>query len=149
LLEHYGLCLVVLTGDEWKAAFITSEISFEPTVIFFGLTNLSVTFQTIINKILQDLINIRKVESFIDNIIIEMSGVVHTRRQKPMSVMVITSLRMTNRLLKKIVSYGNHKINIFSDVIILDPITTFQTYDFILCDTSHNHNHVFLHCLKN
>ena len=64
-------------------------------------------------------------ESFIDNIIIEMSDAVHTKRQKPMSVMVTTSLRMTNRLLKKIVSHGNHKVNIFSDVIILDLIITF------------------------
>ena len=26
-------------GDEWKAAFTTPEGSFEPTVMFFGLTN--------------------------------------------------------------------------------------------------------------
>ena len=74
------------------------------------------------------MINIRKVESFIDDIIIEISGAVHTRRQKPMSVMATTSLKMTNRLLsklKKIVSYGNYKINIFSDVIILDLIIIF------------------------
>ena len=31
-------------GDEWKVAFTTSERSFEPTVMFFGLTNLLVTF---------------------------------------------------------------------------------------------------------
>jgi len=43
---------------------------FEPTVMFFGLTNSLATFQTIINKILQDLINTRKVVSFIDDIII-------------------------------------------------------------------------------
>jgi len=30
--------------DEWKVAFTTSERSFEPTVMFFGLTNLLVTF---------------------------------------------------------------------------------------------------------
>jgi len=44
--------------------------TFEPTVMFFGLTNSLATFQTIINKILQDLINTRKVVSFIDDIII-------------------------------------------------------------------------------
>jgi len=26
-------------GDEWKAAFTTSEGTFKPTVMFFGLTN--------------------------------------------------------------------------------------------------------------
>ena len=45
---------------------------FEPTVIFFGLTNSLTTFQTIINKILQNLINTGKVASFIDDIIVGM-----------------------------------------------------------------------------
>ena len=31
-------------GDEWKAAFSTPEGSFEPTVMFFGLTNSPATF---------------------------------------------------------------------------------------------------------
>jgi len=31
-------------GDEWKAAFTTPERSFEPTVMFFGLTNSPATF---------------------------------------------------------------------------------------------------------
>jgi len=43
---------------------------FEPTVIFFGLTNFPVTFQMMMNKILQDLINTGKVGSFIDNMIV-------------------------------------------------------------------------------
>jgi len=44
---------------------------FKPTVMFFKLTNSSVTFQIIINKILQDLINTGKVASFINNVIVE------------------------------------------------------------------------------
>ena len=52
-------------------AFITLEGLFEPTVMFFGLTNFPVIFQIIINKILWDLINTREVASFIDNIITE------------------------------------------------------------------------------
>ena len=48
------------------------EESFEPIVIFFGLTNSLTTFQTIINKILQNLINTGKVASFIDDIIVGM-----------------------------------------------------------------------------
>ena len=39
-------------------------------VMFFGLTNSLATFQTIMNEILQDLINTRKVVSFIDDVII-------------------------------------------------------------------------------
>ena len=57
--------------NEWKAAFITPEGSFKPTVMFFGLMNLLATFQAIINVLLRDLINIRKVAAFIDNVIIE------------------------------------------------------------------------------
>ena len=32
-------------GDEWKAAFRTNMGLFEPTVMFFGLTNSPATFQ--------------------------------------------------------------------------------------------------------
>ena len=43
---------------------------FKPIVMFFRLTNFLAIFQTIINKILQNLINIEKVVSFIDDIIV-------------------------------------------------------------------------------
>jgi len=39
--------------------------------MFFRLTNSPVTFQTIMNEILRDLINIERVASFIYNIIVE------------------------------------------------------------------------------
>jgi len=48
---------------------MTPEGLFEPTVMFFGLSNSLVVFQTVINKILQDLINTKKVASFIDDVI--------------------------------------------------------------------------------
>jgi hypothetical protein len=38
-------------GDEWKAAFLTPEGLFEPTVMFFGLTNSPATFQMMMNTI--------------------------------------------------------------------------------------------------
>jgi hypothetical protein len=38
-------------GDEWKAAFRTNRGLFEPTVMFFGLTNSPATFQTMMNDI--------------------------------------------------------------------------------------------------
>ena len=38
-------------GDQWKAAFITNQGLFEPTVMFFGLTNSPATFQTMMNTI--------------------------------------------------------------------------------------------------
>ncbi len=48
--------------------FITPEGLFKSTVIFFRLTNSLAIFQTMMNEILQDLINTREVASFIDNV---------------------------------------------------------------------------------
>ena len=50
---------------------MTPERSFEPMVMFFRLMNLPATFQTMMNKLLRDLINIGKVGSFMDNVIVE------------------------------------------------------------------------------
>ena len=50
--------------------FTTPEGLFEPTVMFFGLTNSPATFQTIRNELLRDLINTGKVVAFIDDVII-------------------------------------------------------------------------------
>ena len=54
-----------------ECRIMTLEESFEPVVMFFGLTTSLATFQTIISEILQDLINNREVASFIDNVIVE------------------------------------------------------------------------------
>jgi len=59
-------------GDEWKAVFTTLEGSFELTVMFFGLTNSPAMFQTMMNEVLRDLINMGKVVAFIDNVIVGM-----------------------------------------------------------------------------
>jgi len=59
-------------GDKWKAAFTTPERSFEPMVMFFGLTNSLATFQAMMNELLRDLINTGKVVAFIDDVIIRM-----------------------------------------------------------------------------
>jgi len=40
--------------------------------MFFGMTNLPVTFQAIMNEILRDLINEGKVAVFIDDVLVEM-----------------------------------------------------------------------------
>ena len=57
-------------GDKWKAVFTMPEGSFEPTVMFFGLTNSPATFQAMMNKLLRDLINTGKVAVFIDDVIV-------------------------------------------------------------------------------
>jgi len=57
-------------GDEWKAAFMTLEGSFEPMVMFFGLMNSLATFKAMMNELLRDLINTGKVAVFIDDMIV-------------------------------------------------------------------------------
>ena len=49
---------------------MTPEGSFEPTVMFFGLTNFPATFQAMMNELLRDLINTGKIAVFIDDVII-------------------------------------------------------------------------------
>jgi len=50
--------------------FTIPEGSFEPTVMFFGLTNSPTMFQAMMNELLKDLINTGKVAAFIDDVII-------------------------------------------------------------------------------
>ena len=57
-------------GDEWKAAFSTPEGSFEPTVMFFGLTNSPATFQAMMNDLLRDLVVEEKVTVFINDVMV-------------------------------------------------------------------------------
>jgi len=58
-------------GNKWKGAFMTYVGSFELTVIFFGMTNSPATFQAMINEILKDMINERKVAAFVDDVLVE------------------------------------------------------------------------------
>jgi len=57
-------------GDEWKAAFSIPEGSFEPTVMFFRLTNSPITLQAMMNDLLRDLVVEEKVAVFIDNVMV-------------------------------------------------------------------------------
>jgi len=44
---------------------------YKPTVMFFGLTNLPATFQTMMNNILRDLIDTEDIVVFIDDVLVE------------------------------------------------------------------------------
>ena len=57
-------------GDKWKAAFTTHIGAYEPTVMYFGLTNFPTTFQTMMNNLFQDLINQGDTVTFINNILV-------------------------------------------------------------------------------
>jgi len=58
--------------DEWKVAFSMPEGSFEPTVIFFGLTNSPAMFQAMMNDLLRDLVVEKKIAVFINDVMIAM-----------------------------------------------------------------------------
>jgi hypothetical protein len=62
--------VLIKEEDRWKAAFIINKGLFEPTVMFFSLTNSPATFQTMINTIFQDLIDGGSITIYMDNIAI-------------------------------------------------------------------------------
>ena len=57
-------------NDKWKAAFTMYIGAYKPTVMYFGLTNSLVTFQTMMNDLFQDMINQKNMATFIDDIIV-------------------------------------------------------------------------------
>jgi len=57
-------------GDEWKAAFTMHIGAYEPTVMYFGLTNSPTTFQTMMNNLFRDLINQGDMVIFINDILV-------------------------------------------------------------------------------
>ena len=77
--------------------FTTPEGFFEPIVMFFGLTNLPVTFQAMMNELLRDLINIGKVAAFIDDVIV---GTETKERHDELVVEVIKRLEENNLYIK-------------------------------------------------
>ena len=68
---HWGYNNVrIKEGNEWKAVFKTHIGSYEPTVMYFGLTNSPTTFQTMMNDLFRDMVNQGNMATFIDNIIV-------------------------------------------------------------------------------
>ena len=68
---HWGFNNVCIKpGDEWKAAFYTNRSLFEPLMMFFGMSNSSATFQTMMNDIFRTLIAEGIVVVYLDDILI-------------------------------------------------------------------------------
>ncbi|RXW14033.1 hypothetical protein EST38_g11824 [Candolleomyces aberdarensis] len=57
-------------GDQWKAAFITNQGLFEPTVMFFGLTNSPATFQAMMDHLFEEPLRKGLVIIYMDDILI-------------------------------------------------------------------------------
>src|SRR6266545_4238323 len=68
---HWGYKNVCIKeGDEWKAAFSCCEGSFEPLVMFFGLTNSPATFQAMMNDIFSQELIQRWLKIYMDDLLI-------------------------------------------------------------------------------
>jgi len=68
---HWGYNNIhIKKGDKWKAAFKTSKGLFEPTVMFFGLTNSPATFQTMMDNIFHEEIAQGWLKIYMDNLIV-------------------------------------------------------------------------------
>ena len=76
---------------------MTSERLFEPTVIFFELTNFPTIFQMMMNKILQNSINTGKVRSFIKNMIVRAE---EEERHNKVVIEVVKQLAENNLYIK-------------------------------------------------
>ena len=68
---HWGFNNVhINSGDEWKAVFYTNCSLFKLLVIFFGMINSPIIFQTMMNDIFQNLLADRIIIVYLDNILI-------------------------------------------------------------------------------
>jgi len=68
---HWGYNNIwIKEGDEWKAAFLTPKGLFEPTVMFFRLTNSPATFQMMMNTIFHTEVAQGWLSVYMDNIAI-------------------------------------------------------------------------------
>jgi RNase H-like domain found in reverse transcriptase/Reverse transcriptase (RNA-dependent DNA polymerase) len=93
-------------GNKWKAAFITNEGLFEPTIMFFGLTNSPATFQTIMNSIFTDDIAKKWLTVYMDDMAIhtnrypEETEEQHVQRHRTYVKRVLKKLMTHNLFLK-------------------------------------------------
>ena len=66
---HWGYNTVQIIEKDWhKAAFITNQGLFKPTVMFFGLTTSPATFQTMMDTIFHEQIAQGTLTVYMDNI---------------------------------------------------------------------------------
>ncbi len=56
--------------DQWKAAFVTNKGLFKLNIMFFGLTNVPMTFQHMINDLFANYIAEGWIVIYMDNILI-------------------------------------------------------------------------------
>jgi len=112
--------ICIKEGDEYKAAFKTSEGLFEPTVMFFGLTNSPATFQTMMDNIFQDEIAQGWLRIYMDDMIIatEDDEVLHKLRVNH----ILDKLEKFDLFLnQKSANFTNEKSNTLEYLLEMEP----------------------------
>jgi reverse transcriptase-like protein len=66
--------ICIKNGDQWKAVFKTNKGLYKPMVMFFGLTNLPATFQTMMDNIFHSKVAQGYVIIYMDDILIATEG---------------------------------------------------------------------------
>ena len=84
-------------GDEQKAVFIIHLGVYEPTIMFFGLTNLLAAFQAIMNNILRDLIDTGDVVAFMDDVLV---GTENEKKHNEVVEKILRRMEVNNLYLK-------------------------------------------------
>ena len=80
---HWGYNNIrIKEGDEWKGAFLTPEGLFEPTVMFFGLTNSPATFQTMMNAIFHQEVGEGWLSVYMDDMAIHTARLPHESEEQ-------------------------------------------------------------------
>ncbi len=85
-------------GNEWKAAFLTPEGLFKPTVMFFGLTNSSATFQMMMNTIFCTEVAQGWLSVYMDNIAIHTKCKPHKMEQQHLKWHCLYTHHMLHKL---------------------------------------------------
>ena len=70
---------------------------YEPTIMFFGLTNLLAAFQAIMNNILRDLIDTRDVVAFMDDVLV---GTENEKKHNEVVEKILRRMEVNNLYLK-------------------------------------------------
>ena len=120
-------------GDEWKAAFYTNCGLFEPLVMFFGMTNSPVTFQTMMNNIFRTLIAKGIVVVYLDDILIFM----RTEEEHERAVWRVLEVLVEHKLFlhpekcefhRKEIEYL--RLVISENKVAMDPVKVARVYDW-------------------
>jgi len=123
---HWGFNNVrIKPGDKWKAVFCTNQGLFEPLVMFFGMTNSSATFQTMMNDVFRTVIAEGIVVVYLDDILI----FTKTEEEHEQAVWRVLEILVEHKLFLRPEKYKFHQkqieylgLVILENKVAMDPV---------------------------